>query len=162
MLTARPDSTASANPAEKTGDADKTVLSWKVSLVGMDAWYRPLIAVLIVVGVLAMGTYLYGDVILISVSAGILFLATADYFFPMRFQITREAAYRRTIFGTRFIRWTNVKHCYLDEKGIKLSPLEKPSRAEVFRGMFLYFGDSGKKRDELVETVRRLAARKSG
>ena len=143
--------------AEPAGETRRQVLiSWKVSLVLKDGLLKPAVAVGVMACVLALGSYLYRDVVLVSISAGIFFLATADYFIPMRFWLTDEAAYRRTIFGTKFMRWSNVKHCYLDGKGIKLSPLSEPSRAEALRGLFLYFGDN---RSELVETVRNLASR---
>lgn len=130
------------------------VLSWNVSLAAREGMHKLVISLAVIVGVLALGGYLYRDVVLVSISAGVFFLATADYFIPMKFWLTREAAYRRTIFGTRFIRWSNVKHCYFDDKGIKLSPLAQRSRSEALRGLFLYFGDN---RDELVEAVRDLA-----
>ena len=151
---AKPDSAPAPDIAEQ-----EKLLSWKVGLAGSEGLLKPVVAVALICGVLALGAYLYGDVVLIAVSAGIFFLATADYFIPMHFWLTSEAAYRRTIFGTKFIRWANVKHCYLDDKGIKLSPLEKPSRAEALRGLFLYFGDN---RDELVEAVRNLSSADRG
>ena len=144
-----------AAPEDSVKDNKQEVLlSWKVSLVGKDGILKPLVAITIIVLVLILGAYLHRDILLVSIAAGIFFLATADYFIPMHFWITGEAAYRRTVFGTKFMRWSNVKHCYLDDKGIKLSPLVNASRAEAFRGLFLYFGDN---RDELVETVRNLA-----
>ena len=132
----------------------EALLSWSVSLAAKEGMHKLVISLSVIVGVLVLGGYLYRDVLLVSISAGIFFLATADYFIPMKFWLTREAAYRRTIFGTKFIRWSNVKHCYLDDKGIKLSPVAQRSRSEALRGLFLYFGDN---RDELVEAVRDLA-----
>ncbi len=137
----------------------EVVLSWSVSLAGREGLAKTLGALTAMVGVLALGAYLYGNLLLVAVGAAIFFLATAEYFFPMRFWLTEEAAFRRTVFGTRFIRWSKIKHCYLDDKGIKLSPIEEPSRTEAFRGLFLYYG---KNRDELVEAVRNLAPRDRG
>jgi hypothetical protein len=133
---------------------EKVLLSWTVSLVRRDGVLKPLVAIGVMAGVLALGAYLYANALLVAVGAVIFFLATADYFFPMRFWLTEEAAFRRTVFGTRFIRWSKIRRCYLDDKGIKLSPLEGRSRSEALRGLFLYFGDN---RDELVEAVRNLA-----
>jgi hypothetical protein len=135
------------------------VISWSVSLAGREGMAKTLGALAAMVGVLVLGACLYRNVLLVTIGAAIFFIATAEYFFPMRFWLTEEAAFRRTIFGTKFIRWSNIKHCYLDEKGIKLSPLEGPSRTEAFRGLFLYFGDN---RDELVEAVRNLAPQDRG
>jgi hypothetical protein len=141
------------------GLAPEVLMSWRVSLAARDGLLRPFAALTIIICVLVIGAYMYRDTVLVSVSACILFLATADYFLPMRFWLTREAAFRRTIFGTKFMPWSKVKHCYLDEKGIKLSSLEKQSRSEAMKGLFLYFGD---KRNELVEAVRNLAPANRG
>jgi hypothetical protein len=146
--------------AAEAGKAERDVLlSWTVSLVRKGGLLKPVVALAVIGGILALGAYLYRDALLVLFAATVFFLATADYFFPMRFWLTREAAFRKTFFGTKFIRWTKVKLCYLDDKGIKLSPLEKRSRAEALRGLFLYFGDN---RDELVETVRNLTSGNRG
>ena len=158
MLTAKPDNAVQPGCAT-ADDAREVLMSWKVSLATGDGLFKTIVAITVIAVVLALGAYLYQNALLVILSAMIFFLATADYFFPMRFRLTREAAYRSTLFGTKFIRWSKVKHCYLDEKGIKLSPLEKPSRAESSRGLFLYFGDN---RDELVETVRNLSSSDRG
>jgi len=161
--TKKPEKAVEAAEISPEDGADNAVpevlMSWRVGLASRDSLLKPLAAVFLMACVLALGAFIYRDVVLVSISAGILFLATADYFIPMRFWITREAAFRRSIFGVKFIRWSNVKHCYLDSRGIKLSPLESQSRSEAFRGLFLYFGDN---RDELVETVRNLAPRDRG
>jgi hypothetical protein len=148
-----------AQAVETKKKAPEVVLSWSVSLAGREGVTKTLGALVVMVGILALGAYLYGNVLLVTVGAVIFFLATAEYFFPMRFWLTEEAAFRRTVFGTKFIRWSRIKHCYLDDKGIKLSPLEGPSRTEAFRGLFLYFGNN---RDELVEAVRDLAPGERG
>jgi hypothetical protein len=160
---AKPDKAIETEHAETgtagEGRADEVLLSWAVSLVRKGGLLKPVVTIALIAAVLILGAYLYRDVLLVAFAAVIFFLATADYFFPMRFWLTREAAYRRTIFGTKFIRWSRVNRCYLEDKGIKLSPLTGPSRAEALRGLFLYFGDN---RDELVETVRNLSPSNRG
>ena len=152
MQTARQDKAAIVS---ETTDDKGILLSWRVNLSSRNGFVKSGLALCTMLAILAVGALLYDNLVLVLISAGIFFIATADYFFPMKFWITSEAAYRRTIFGTKFIRWSKVVHCYLDDKGVKLSPLAKPSRAEAFRGLFLYFGDN---RNELVETVRNLSS----
>lgn len=158
---ARPDNVIEAGVAPKASNREAQqkeediLLSWSVSLVRKDSLLKPLVAVALIACVLALGAYLYRDALLVCFAGVVFFLATADYFYPMRFWLTREAAYRRTFYGTKFIRWSKVKRCYLEDKGIKLSPFDEPSRAEGVRGLYLYFGDN---RDELVETVRTLSS----
>lgn len=51
------------------------------------------------------------------------------------------------------IKWANVKRCYLDDFGVKLSPLDRVSRVEAFRGVYLRFGDN---QNEVIEAVKAL------
>lgn len=133
---------------------EKTLLRWKVHLAGRDRLYRPVLAVVLIVLVLAYLQHLSGQKWFTVFGCAFLFLSLADYFFPLNFRLTDKGACRSGIFGTKFLPWERVKHCYLDDKGIKLSTLPKRSALEGFKGLYLYFGDN---RDELVEAVRRLA-----
>lgn len=51
------------------------------------------------------------------------------------------------------IKWENVKRCYVDDLGVKLSPLDRASRIEAFRGVYLRFGDN---QDAVIEAVKSL------
>jgi hypothetical protein len=62
------------------------------------------------------------------------------------------------IFKTSEIKWTSVKRCYLDDFGVKLSPLDRKSRLEAFRGVYLRFGDN---QNQVIETVKSLKERHS-
>jgi len=142
------------NGIKSLAEEEKTLYSWKVHLAGRDKLYRPILAVLLIASVLAYLQHLSGQEWFTIFGCAFLFLSLADYFFPIRFRLTDKGAYRRGILWSRFLRWAQVKHCYVDSKGVKLSVLPGKSRLEGFRGLYLYFGD---KPDELVEAVRRLA-----
>ncbi|HIE52410.1 MAG TPA: hypothetical protein EYP85_11675 [Armatimonadetes bacterium] len=71
--------------------------------------------------------------------AGTLLLlgAVADFLWPVTYLLTEEGAEMRSLVSHRVIRWPEVRRCYLDPEGIKLSPLAQPSRWEPFRGVYL-------------------------
>ena len=79
--------------------------------------------------------------------------ALADYLFPVRFEIDAEGATCRTLAGRTRITWDRVRKYYLDDGGIKLSPLARQGRLESYRGVYLRFGGN---RDEVIRVVRRI------
>lgn len=127
------------------------ILSWTVHL----ARQRPaktaacvtFVAVASVVGYLAVGP----AAALIVPLALVAFLS--DFLFPVRYEITGERATSRMLLNRAEIKWADVKRCYLDDQGVKLSPLDRASRLEAFRGVYLRFGGN---ESEVVETVKAL------
>jgi hypothetical protein len=83
----------------------------------------------------------------------LLISSLADFLFPVRYEINERGASVRTLLGRTFIEWERVRKYYLDDHGIKLSPLIKPGRLEAYRGVYLKFGS---RRDEITEAVRRI------
>lgn len=139
----------------KTAGEEKTLLTWRMHLAGRDKLYKPVLTVMVIVAVLTYLQYLSGQRWVTIFGCIFLSLSLADYFLPISFRLTEKGAYRSGLLGGKFVPWEKVKHCYLDDKGIKLSVLPKRSALEGFKGLYLYFGDN---QDELVEAVRRLAS----
>ena len=79
--------------------------------------------------------------------------AMADFWFPVCYEISSDGARCKMLLKSSEIKWNNVKRCYLDDDGVKLSPLDTLSRRETFRGIYLRF--SGNK-DTVIETVKSL------
>jgi len=82
--------------------------------------------------------------------------ALAEFLFPVSYQITTDEASCRTVFARTSITWEKVKNCYLDNLGIKLSPLAKGSRLEAYRGIYLRFAGN---REEVIQAVRAMRAK---
>jgi hypothetical protein len=80
----------------------------------------------------------------------------ADFLFPVTYTITTTRVTVSTRAGKRIIAWKDVRKCYLDDFGVKLSPLRIQSRLEAYRGVYLRFGD---KRKEVIEAVERLRSK---
>ncbi|MHB1000272.1 MAG: hypothetical protein ACYC27_13610 [Armatimonadota bacterium] len=128
------------------------ILSWRVHLL----MEKP-VRMFLVASVLLIS--LYGCYVifhsLFSIAVVLLLFAASlsDYLFPVRYEITEKGASSRTIFGKNTIEWDRVKKYYVDNCGIKLSSLPKPSRLEAYRGVYLRFGAH---REEVVDAVRRM------
>jgi hypothetical protein len=89
---------------------------------------------------------------LLAVGAGAVVIGSvSEFLFPVRHRLTVRGAEVRSAFSASSISWSQVRKCYLLPDGVKLSPLETPSRLEVFRGVFLRFADN---QDEVLEFVR--------
>jgi hypothetical protein len=128
------------------------VLAWKVHLLKEEPAKVLLIAPVVFASLLACYIIFRNPLPL----AVILFLfasSLAEYLFPIHYEISRRGASMRTPFGRTYIGWDRVNKCYVDDRGIKLSPLGKPGRLEAYRGVYLRFGDRAY---EVKETVRRM------
>jgi hypothetical protein len=131
---------------------DEPVLAWKVHLLRDDPMKVLLITPFALVSLLICFVIFHS----LLFSAVVLFLfasALAEYLFPVRYEITERGASARTLLGRTEIAWDRVKKFYLDDRGIKLSPLLTPGRLEAYRGVYLRFGD---REDEVVRVVRRM------
>jgi len=127
------------------------VLGWTVHLARL---YPTKLAcsIAMIVGVTFVGYWAVGW--LGSIAVLLLMIATlADFLFPMTFELTSEGATCKMLLKSASISWTDVKRCYLDDFGVKLSPLGRRSRLEAFRGVYLRFGDN---QDEIIEAVKTL------
>jgi hypothetical protein len=79
--------------------------------------------------------------------------ALAEFLFPVTFEIGPKSAVCKTLFKRSEIAWDHVKTCYVNDWGVKLSPLEPGNRLEPFRGVFLRFGGN---RDQVIEAVKSM------
>ena len=77
----------------------------------------------------------------------------SDFLFPVTYLITNEKATCKMLLNRTEIKWADVKRCYLDDHGVKLSPLDRVSRLEAFRGVYLRFQGN---KDQVIETVKSL------
>jgi hypothetical protein len=128
------------------------ILTWEVHLLRLNP--AKMLVVAPVVAVSTLVAYVLTHSVLLPVATLFLFVsALAEYLFPVRYELTMRSASVYSLFKRATIEWTKVKKCYLDEYGIKLSPLSVPGRLESYRGLYLRFGDN---RDEVISTVRRL------
>lgn len=120
--------------------SEETFLSWKEYL----ARRAPLRAIGIC-GVLLLCLFV-GILFIRSLFASIvicfaLFSSVSEFLLPIHYRLTSKGAYSQCFLTTSFIAWKDIKKVYQGKDGIKLSPLEKRSRLEAFRGVTLRYGD---------------------
>ena len=117
-----------------------TVLEWRVHLARRQPRRAAIVAVAIVATVVIC--HLAFQQPLFALVAGLLVaLSAADFLLPIRYCITDDGIEMRSGLSLRRMAWSQVRACYRDAWGVKVSPLARRSRLEAFRGIYLWFGD---------------------
>lgn len=137
-----------------SGHKNDVILRWTVHL----AHEQPLklAAAMIFIAIASVsGCIIIGP--LAALIVGLVTIASlADFLFPIEHVITGDKAICRMLLKSSEIRWADVKRCYLDDMGVKLSPLERKSRLEAFRGVYLRFNNNS---EQVIETIKALRNR---
>ncbi len=132
----------------------KFMLSWSVHLLRRDPLRLSRIALCLGLVILA-GLLVFHNLWLALLPALALLLSVAEFVFPIHYTLSSRAAQARYGLMLLEIRWADVRHAYLTEEGIKLSPLPTlNSRMEGLRGVFLRFDRANQ--DAVIEAVRRF------
>lgn len=136
-------------PASSTSEEETFV--WTVHLARENP-AKLVVCVAATVLTSAAAFYAVGPVAAIAVAA-VMIASVGEFVFPVTYRITTRGAECRMLLKTSTIRWPNVKRCYIDDLGIKLSPLDRRSRIEAFRGVYLRFSDN---RTQVTDVVKRM------
>jgi hypothetical protein len=138
--------------AGSTKSHAEPILTWKVHLLREQPvkllLVIPAAALSLVASYVLFRTFTFGLIALFLILASL-----AEYLFPIRFEIDSQGASARTLTARTRIEWSRVKKYYLDDRGIKLSPLSRQTRLEAYRGVYLMFGN---RRDEVIEAVKEI------
>ena len=138
----------------ETEGANAAGLSWSVHLIRRQTQCVPRI-VAVLIGVLVLSLCLFHSFWLALLPTLAVLLSLSEFVFPIRYTLTAQSASVQHGLTALEIRWADVRHAYLTEEGVKLSPLrEKNSRFEPLRGVLLRFDDAN--RDEVIAAVQRL------
>ena len=149
-------------PAEAGPEPDPTtapagdVLTWKV----WPARERPLAALVLVASTVVLGVLVRratGDAVL-GIAAPVFVLGSlAAFLFPTEYRLTEEAIEVRTLGVSRSRPWSEMRRMTVDRTGVFLSPFEKRSWLEAYRGLRILFGGN---RDQVVSFAEaRIQAR---
>ena len=136
------------NPSNVSHDV---VLSWTVHLA-RDCPSKLVTSLALVAAGCAAGYFLLGCAAA-AATAVVMLASVAEFVFSTKYEITADGAACRMLFKASEIRWENVKRCWVDDLGVKLSPLSRKSRLEAFRGVYLRFKDN---REQVIEAVKLL------
>lgn len=133
------------------GNRDDVVLSWTVHLARENPM-KVLASAGVILATVTAAFYAIG--LAGAVAAVFIMLSTlADFLFPVTYILNMEGAEARMLFKKAVISWSNVKRCYVDDTGVKLSPLDRATRLEAFRGVYLRFCNN---EEQVVNTVKSL------
>lgn len=111
------------------------------------------LALLVAIGSAGLGWVLFRAVILAFVGFAAIMGSTSEYWLPLRFKLDARGASVRCGVSVTAIDWSAVKRVAESEIGVRLSPLEKPTRTAQFRGVFLRYAGN---RDQVLEYVNNL------
>lgn len=134
-----------------TKTENEIVMSWNVHLARQYPMKMLTLAGLTVF--VSAAAYWWVGSLAVLVVAVAMIAGFADFVFPVNYILTQDSALCRTKFKQSEIKWKNVQHCYLDDMGVKLSPLDRQSRLEAFRGVYLRFADN---ENDVINTVKAL------
>lgn len=75
----------------------------------------------------------------------------SPFFLPTYYELDNEKVKVKFFFNTKEKEWNMFKSFYVDKNGVLLSPFEKPSRLENFRGLYVRFNQN---KEEVVDFVK--------
>ncbi|MFO8061737.1 MAG: hypothetical protein R6U31_02295 [bacterium] len=81
----------------------------------------------------------------------IILLTLTPYFVPTKYSIDSEGVTVKYLFQKKKYPWERFRNYYADSKGILLSPFERPSRLENFRGIYVRYGRYKKEVTDIIE-----------
>ena len=130
---------------------DEPSLSWR-SWPLVDEWPASLAKAAVVAVMCAAAGLAFGGVEYGLLAAAFLVLSLARFFLPSRFVLDAQGVSRRSPGGRGQLAWASVRRVVVGQAGVFLSPFEKLSRLDSFRGVFVPFAGNAA---EVTEFVRR-------
>lgn len=151
MLSSPPRPEMSEPETTETTGAAGSELVWTVRLYKRQP--EKLIVIWAVAIVAAVAGYIYfkGNIFGALLGFTMIALSTTDFWLPLHFRVDGTGAHLRCGISVTSIEWDAVKRTYEVDNGIKLTPLEAPSRLEPFRGVRLRFDNN---REEVLAALR--------
>lgn len=129
--------------------SDETVLKWSTHPVKRSAKISILIILfLLVIWLLVYLTTL--NLFLTVLSVVIMLGSLSAFFLPTYYELDDQKIKVKFFFNTKEKEWNMFRSFYVDKNGVLLSPFEKPSRLENFRGLYVRFNQN---KDEVMNFV---------
>lgn len=90
------------------------------------------------------------SILMTVLSAFILLGALSPFFLPTDYELNSDKIKVKFFFSLKEKDWSFYRSFYVDKNGVLLSPFEKPSRLENFRGIYIRFDQN---KDQVVKFV---------
>ena len=126
--------------------------SWTIHPL-RDSWKRTLLLLVFLAAFFA-GVYLSFQSISVTILSAICLICSLyRYFVPSRYEFYDDRVVV-IAFSRRLMKpWSDFRSFYADRNGVLLSPFERPSRLENFRGVYVRFGNG--RRSEILDFIKR-------
>ncbi|MCK4385300.1 MAG: hypothetical protein KAW52_03465 [candidate division Zixibacteria bacterium] len=89
--------------------------------------------------------------LLTILSVVIMLGSLSPFFLPTYYELGDEKIKVKFFLNTKEKEWSMFRSFYVDKNGVLLSPFEKPSRLENFRGLYMRFN---RNKDQVVDFVK--------
>lgn len=118
------------------------------------------VSILIVIFLLAIWFVVYlttRNPFLVALSVVIMLGSLSSFFLPTRYELDDDKVKIRYLLSMRERKWGMFRSYYVDKNGVLLSPFERPSRLENFRGLYIRFDNN---QDQVVDFVKSKIVKK--
>jgi hypothetical protein len=125
-------------------------LRWSSHPLKRNAW----VSILVVIFLFAVwsGVYLTtGNPLLLALSVVIMLGSLSSFFLPTRYELDDDKVKIIYLISMRERKWGTFRSYYVDKNGVLLSPFERPSRLENFRGLYIRFNQN---KEQVVDFVK--------
>ena len=102
---------------------------------------KTVVLVLTLIVIWAGVYFLFGDPWILGFSFVVLFGSVFYYFFPMKYTLDEDGITLRGVFTSKFRAWSEFRRWESDRYGVFLSPFQRASRLDNFRGVYVRFGE---------------------
>lgn len=112
------------------------------------------ISILVVVFLLVIWLVVYlttSSLFLTFLSVVIMLVSLSSFFLPTYYELDQDKIRIRYFFTRREREWSAFRSFYVDRNGVLLSPFQRPSRLENFRGIYVRFN---RNKDQVVDFVK--------
>ena len=127
------------------------MLRWKSHPI-VDEYPRSLLLPVIVLAVCIAVHFLFGGPGWALLAAAFLAVSLARYFLPTTCELSGDGARLRFLGAVRLMPWSRVRRVDVLPGAVLLSPFEKPSRLDSFRGVYMRLCRNA---DEVVSFVEK-------
>lgn len=129
-----------SDETEPKAEVEGLPLLWTVDL-GKDNPKRYAVLVAACVAGL-IGLNLFNSLLLGVVGFAAIVLGVSEVFFPLKYRIDEKGISVRCGISVTALEWASVKRIINLQDSLRVSPLEKPSRLDPFRGVLVRFSSN--------------------
>lgn len=124
------------------GVRPETALTWTVHLARREP--RRAVVALLAVAVTSAAAYaVWMHPAAPAIFGALVLAAVGEFLLPVTYRVGPDGVWCRNLLSLRHLEWKDVRRCYRDDGGIKLSPLSSPSRLDAYRGIYLWLDHQG-------------------